>query len=269
MAAQKNELVSCIPIQQIAVPLYERREKPSPHIVYAVQVTLPDRTWTIRRRYNDFCLLHERLPSPAPPAPLPPKHRLKQTWRMLTQMGGILPTSDAQKLDDDKDLELRREALEKYLRAIVVSPDAHWRESHAFIEFLDVQDHMQLHEQSQAISASAEMPRIMSSGMCAAPLRPWNQHSTSHENARARETDATRPLTDAELLQYQTDDLMRAQDKQADALAIVLRRQRELGLRIHDELGMHREMLDSLHTDVQSTQTRMDAAEAEMKRLNS
>ena len=62
---------------------------------------------------------------------------------------------------------------------------------------------------------------------------------------------------------------MRAQDKQADALAIVLRRQRELGLRIHDELGMHREMLDSLHTGVQSTQTRMDAAEAEMKRLNS
>ena len=46
---------------------------------------------------------------------------------MLTQMGGILPTSDAQKLDDDKDLELRREALEKYLRAIVVSPDAHYR----------------------------------------------------------------------------------------------------------------------------------------------
>ena len=73
---------------------------------------------------------------------------------MLTQMGGILPTSDAQKLDDDKDLELRREALEKYLRAIVVSPDAHWRESHAFIEFLDVQDHIQLHEQSQTISAS-------------------------------------------------------------------------------------------------------------------
>lgn len=62
---------------------------------------------------------------------------------------------------------------------------------------------------------------------------------------------------------------MARQDAQAEELAKILRRQRELGLTIHDELDVHKELLQSVHTHVQQTQTKLDQAETSMRRLAS
>ena len=74
-------------------------------------------------------------------------------------------------------------------------------------------------------------------------------------------------MTDAELLRYQTNTLMHAQDQQANALSATLRRQHDLGIHIHHELDVHHELLEDLHNDVQHTQGRMDAADARMKQM--
>ena len=81
------------------------------------------------------------------------------------------------------------------------------------------------------------------------------------------ETNVTRPLSDAQLLQHQTDTQMRAQDAQAEQLAKILARQKQLGLAIHDELTEQTELLNHLSTDVQNTRTRMDQAQKRMARL--
>lgn len=245
-----------VPIQQIAVPSFEYKEQPSHHVVYAVQISMPDRTWTVHRRYTDFCKLHEQITPPMPPAPLPPKHRLKQTWRMITGFGGMLATTEAQKREDELDLETRRAGLEKYLRAIVASPSPHWRESDAFMTFADVQE-------PPRPQPSWNPPVTQRPPQPKAPLRPWRGAAEP-----ARETNTTRPMADAELFQYQTNTLMNAQDEQANALSAILRRQHDLGIHIHHELDVHHELLQDLHNDVHHTQTRMDAADARMKRMN-
>lgn len=45
-------------------------------------VSTATRSWTVQRRYNDFCALHAELKSSTskePPAPLPPKHSFRWT----------------------------------------------------------------------------------------------------------------------------------------------------------------------------------------------
>ena len=79
----------------------------------------------------------------------------------------------------------------------------------------------------------------------------------------------TRPMDDHALLRHQTTTLMANQDAQAEQLAQILRRQRELGLTIHDELEVHKELLQSMQTHMQQTQTKLDAAENSMHRLQS
>lgn len=82
-----------------------------------------------------------------------------------------------------------------------------------------------------------------------------------------RETSETRPLSNSELLDYQRDSMMSAQDAQAERLAATLRRQRELGLAIHGELLEHHELLSELDTSVQGTRERMSRAETQMRDL--
>lgn len=258
-----------VPIQRIAVPTFEHKDHPTPHVVYLVQVTTPECTWSVQRRYTDFCQLHEQITPPETPAPLPPKHRLKQSWRAVTSLGGILAVSDAQKNEDERDIEQRRGALEKYLRAIIASPSPFWRESDAFMKFVDMSAYAP--EQPQTKTPASKMPHASLSTYTRSEsygeqaLRPWRD---AQALSIARETDTTRSMTDAELLQHQSSTLMASQDEQANSLAAILRRQREIGLHIHDELNVHRELLGSLHTDLQRTQSHMHAANAYMKQLN-
>lgn len=252
------------PIQRVCVPAFERRDEPRPHMVYAIQVTLPSQTWTVYRRYSEFVALQAALPPPAPPAPLPPKQAAKDSWRAIVGLGGWLPVTAAQQRADDAAAEDRRQGLERYLRGILAAPDAHWRESDAFLQFLQVPEH----EREPAAPRERPAPPRPSQPPAPGPLRPWHTRAPLTVE-RMRETDVTRPMDDHTLLQHQTHTLMANQDAQAEQLAQILRRQRELGLTIYDELEVHRELLQSMHTHMQQTQTKLDAAENSMNRLSS
>ena len=116
-------------IQSIFVRGYEQRPKPKSHIVYRIDIQAHVRSWQMWRRYSEFVDLHAELTKDTgspPPAALPPKHAFKS----------VLPISFVQK--DVKELEERKEGLERYLRAILSSKEEKWRETYAFREFLGV-----------------------------------------------------------------------------------------------------------------------------------
>lgn len=116
-------------IQAIFIHGYEQRPNPKPHIVYQIDIQAHVRSWQMWRRYSEFVDLSTELTKEVgspPPAALPPKHPLKS----------MLPISFVQK--DAKELEERREGLERFLRAILSSKDDRWRETYAFKEFLGV-----------------------------------------------------------------------------------------------------------------------------------
>src|SRR6266545_839415 len=104
-------------IQAIFIRDHEQRSTPKPHIVYRIDIQAHVRSWQMWRRYSEFDDLHTEITkatSSSPPASLPPKHALKS----------VLPMSFVQK--DVKELEERREGLEKYLRAILSAKDDKW-----------------------------------------------------------------------------------------------------------------------------------------------
>ena len=82
----------------------------------------------------------------------------------------------------------------------------------------------------------------------------------------AGETDQTRPLDNGGLLQLQKT-LVDEQDSRLDSLTAVLRRQRELGLAINNELEQQNEMLDDLTIGVDRTSTKLQKAQGQLKRL--
>lgn len=255
-------------IQRVAIPSVERRTEPTPHVVYAVFIQLPDRSWTVYRRYSEFTALHAKLAPPPPPAPLPPKQIATRSLRMLTGLGGLIPPSDAQLRADKEATDERREGLELYLRAILSARDDRWRTNPAFLTFLQVdeapapQEEVRNEPRTDRKAAPGAPPAALRPLPPSTSLRPW-----SRSRAPATETDVTRPLSDEELLHHQNDTQMQAQDQQADQLAKILQRQRQLGLAIHGELNEHAELLTHLDSAVQQTRTRMDTADAQMRHL--
>ncbi|KAL1405965.1 hypothetical protein Q8F55_007647 [Vanrija albida] len=110
-------------IQQIAITDALTVHKPARHIAYTVQVSTPTRTWSVNRRYNDFVALDAELRSATgkeTPAPLPPKHWFART------------------MNDEEKIRQRRVHLEIYLRTILTTKDARWRQAFGFADFLAV-----------------------------------------------------------------------------------------------------------------------------------
>lgn len=129
------------PLQSISIDRTENRTLPSPHIVYAIVIVLPVRSWTVYRRYNDFVQLHADLSAAGcgpPPAPLPPKHAARRTIRSITGLGGLLPTPESVREADEEQLRQRKTQLETYLRAIVASTNDAWRASDEFKAFIEL-----------------------------------------------------------------------------------------------------------------------------------
>ena len=83
----------------------------------------------------------------------------------------------------------------------------------------------------------------------------------------AQETDTTRPLDNTQLFQSQTD-AMDQQDEQLLNLAAILRRQRQMGEAINQELGEQTELLGQLDTEVETTQAKLSKADAKMDRFD-
>lgn len=107
-----------IPTTSVATP-----QSGKAYTVYHITLQLPLRKHEIKKRYTDFTNLHDTLQSQtgaAPPAPLPPKSWLRRT------------------VNNDALTEERRQALEKYIKAILESDDARWRSSSAWRSFLDL-----------------------------------------------------------------------------------------------------------------------------------
>lgn len=237
------------PIQRVSVPSYAERSSVRPYVVYVVRVELPVQTWTVERRYSEFAALHAAFPI-APPARLPPKDG---AWQAVSTFGGLLGGRD-----DAARIEERRSGLEHYIRAIVAAEDPLWRNHAAFCDFLKL----------PCSAAPAPQPVVARDAITPRDAPPPVRPTTfQRPQLPAVETTETRALNNAQLLEHQVDTLMARQDKQAEALASVLQRQRAIGMDIHDELLRHHELLGELSTAVQSTQQRLDRAHVQARRL--
>lgn len=80
------------------------------------------------------------------------------------------------------------------------------------------------------------------------------------------ETDKTRELDNEGVLQLQRK-ILKEQESDVEALAKIVRRQKEMGLAIDDEVRRHIDYLDRLDQDVDVLGKKMDVANARVKRL--
>lgn len=293
-------MVQSAALQSISIPCTETRNAPSPHVVYAITVTLPVRSWTIWRRYSEFVSLHSSLLASvpdrlAPPAPLPPKHAGRRTIKAITGLGGLL--SSGTRDEDQMLLRERQDSLERYLRAIVSSPDPRWRETTVFCEFIGLPANSSatkvfgISEQGAASTAgtggadfsngqggtskSGGAQQAIAGAATAAGRSarvpgayepPSGPATTRRLGAKAQETERTRALDDEGLLALQRSE-MDSQDTQLEGLAAILRRQRAMGLAINQELLEQNELLDELGTDLDRTEVKMKGAEGQMRKL--
>ncbi|BGP14398.1 hypothetical protein JCM10213_004520 [Rhodosporidiobolus nylandii] len=115
------------PIQSLSVSSHARVDKPEPHTLFTIAVSLPTRTYHVQQRYSAFEALHQTLTAQcgaAPPRPLPPKHPFSRlnlfASRTLT----------------DEQLADRQAGLDAWLRSILADRDPRWRSSRVFKEFL-------------------------------------------------------------------------------------------------------------------------------------
>lgn len=80
------------------------------------------------------------------------------------------------------------------------------------------------------------------------------------------ETEATRELDNEGVLQLQRQ-LMKDQDQDVDALAKIIRRQKEMGLAIKDEVDRQIEYMDRMNEDVDRLDGKLHVAKERTKRL--
>lgn len=115
-------------LESIAILKTEERDKPKPHTVYQISVTdLHKRTWQLWKRYSDFTSFHSDLTAEChnePPLPLPPKSHSFFSWKSTSNNPELVAE--------------RKVALERYLRSMLASKDAKWRESTAWNTFLNI-----------------------------------------------------------------------------------------------------------------------------------
>lgn len=257
-----------------------------PYIVYVITVRLPPRQkWTVKRRYTEFCdlaLAFEKDPPegagrPAPLA-LPPKRALQTGWRQTLSFGSHAAQEHAQMLAEE-----RLPALREWIRALLEDADPQWRSSRALRTFLALPDHAQFNMAVTARDTRAKDsvshagsprdtaapgawngPGIRRLGPAAYSASPALSSPAMH---KAQETSSTRGLDDHDLLQNQAD-VMERQDGHLRDLATSIRRQRELGLTINQELREHTEMLGQMDRDLDGVQDKMAAGNKLMRTLD-
>ena len=83
---------------------------------------------------------------------------------------------------------------------------------------------------------------------------------------RIMETEQTRMLDNQQLLTMQ-DDQMKKQDEIITTITNVVKRQREIGMAISDELDAHANLLDQVKDKIEVVGSNMKAGEKKMKRI--
>ncbi|KAE8253509.1 hypothetical protein A4X06_0g1403 [Tilletia controversa] len=281
------------PIQSISIPRSEARNTPSPpHQVYAITIALPVRSWTIYKRYSDFLTLHTTLlqlvPECPPPAPFPPKHAAKHAFRAVSTLGGWLGsggsigkggTGTGTGTVESMEGRERRVGLETYLRAIIASTDPRWRTREEVLDFLEVPRSASTSTSTTAAktpSAAATRLAARIGGAGAAPLSSPTagiHMPGSLPPPSSPPTIPTRqlgPPTTSLLTDHPTEQiahqqsLLAAQDASLSDLSAIIRRQRDLGLAIHQELAEQNELLGALDGELEETGGRMKGAERKM-----
>ncbi|GAC93633.1 hypothetical protein PHSY_001198 [Pseudozyma hubeiensis SY62] len=282
------------PLQGISIPRYETRSSTaSSYNVYAVVIQLPVRSWTVYRRYSEFVRLDKNLaaspnassnagePGGAgrpPPRQLPPRERARE-WKKT--FSGFLSfasgTEEKGGMDEEMWLKERMSALEMYLKAIVMDEDGGWRESEAFKMFIEWPMNVKMVTATAGSSSTsprkplpASRPTTSMPGTLPPGTRALGPAAASAANAPRPppvETDATRPMNNTQLFQSQTD-AMDQQDEQLLNLAAILRRQRQMGEAINQELGEQTELLGQLDGEVEATQANLSKADAKMDRFD-
>ncbi|CCF49878.1 hypothetical protein NDA11_001024 [Ustilago hordei] len=288
------------PLQGVSIPRYETRSSAaSTYTVYAVVVQLPVPSWTVYRRYSEFVRLDKNLAaSPASsagtgepsgagkraPKPLPPRERARG-WKKT--FSGFLSFASGDQGNNDFDeqmwLKHRMAALETYLKAIVMHQDPSWRESEAFKTFIEWPMSIKMvttpsassfssssFPSAGAAAASPRAPRTATHNTTSMPgtLPPGTRvlgsaAASNQPRPPAEETDTTRPLNKAQLFQSQ-NDAMDQQDQQLNNLTAILRRQRQMGEAINQELGEQTELLGQLDSEVEITQAKLSKADQKM-----
>ncbi|KIY72806.1 syntaxin [Cylindrobasidium torrendii FP15055 ss-10] len=81
-----------------------------------------------------------------------------------------------------------------------------------------------------------------------------------------QETEDTRPLDNRGLLSLQQTQI-HEQDEQLDQLAVILRRQRQLGQAIGSEIAYQNELLDDVSREVDTVGGRLQSAQRDLRRL--
>lgn len=258
------------PLQSVSIVRTEQRSSPSPHTVYAILIALPVRNWTVFRRYSEFLALHEELSRAGtgpPPFAFPPKHAIRRSLLVRSFRG-----------DDEEAVRERREMLERYLRGIVSSPDATWREMDCFKEFIEL-------PKSQSVGGSGSGGRVgQQPPKSRAGYVPGSYHTAAgdhHSDSRlpattrqlgapssrpAEETSETRTMTSQDLFDSQQSQFDK-QDSQLNDLTAILRRQRQMGMAINQELLEQNELLDAFDGEVQETQGRLGKNDGLIRRL--
>ena len=96
-----------------------------------------------------------------------------------------------------------------------------------------------------------------------------NSHSTRPASGRVlgKETDKTRALDNQGVLQLQKQ-LMKEQDEDVMVLAQAVARQKELGIQIHEELEVQKDMLKMLEEDTDRHQGKMDVARKRIQKIS-
>ncbi|CEH17568.1 SNARE protein TLG1/Syntaxin 6 [Ceraceosorus bombacis] len=131
-------------------------------------------------------------------------------------------------------------------------------------------------EEAQRPYASRSQPLLGASSSSAAETSNATAAYTSNTKAFSDEPYRDDPRAssgpapdsrDSSALYTAQQAQMQAQDGQLDALALSIARQREMGLRMGDELELHGQLLNELDGATDGTQERLDRARGRMGRL--
>jgi len=116
----------------------------------------------------------------------------------------------------------------------------------------------------QSTSPTAARTELLGSAAAQSTSKPGRVLGAKNQPV---ETAQTRPLDNASLLLLQQEQIS-SQDSRLESLTTVLRRQRQLGAAIGQELDLHNQLLDDLTTNVDQTGSKLSGTKAQLKRLD-
>lgn len=113
---------------------------------------------------------------------------------------------------------------------------------------------------ARGLSASPEKAKLLNGN----GVRPGGRRLGG--GAPAQETDKTRELDNQGVLMLQKQE-MEAQDLQIDQLAAIIRRQKEMGLQINEEVERQTQMLGMLDEDESRVRGKLDVANSRIRKM--